>query len=269
MISPDLRSRGGDTLHASATLLVALDGSPTTQAAASVAIQLARAQDVAIHGLYVVDERLVMDPYANSDKELGAKQGLTSRPELIARFEELGAVPELVVQAATDAELVTVGRRGLGHATDGQHLGRNLRAIARHVTRPILIGGDERQPIRRLLLVYDPSRRNQEALAWAVVFQHMLANPAIVLVPHDDAAAPHPRFSATEMQAHVEASGLRSYRLEHWEGSLAGAIVATADQNGANLIVIGERRHTVLARSLLGPVLDQVLRSSALPVLLA
>jgi len=252
------------------------------------------AEGLTIRGLYVVDERLIMNPYAKSDRELGTAQGLASRPELIARFKErgdavlrwlevscreagvpvstdllLGPIPERVLQSAANACLLALGRRGLGHATDGRHLGSNLRAIARHVSRPILIGGDEEISVHRLLLVYDPSRRNQEALAWASVFERILASPAIVLAPQKDASALRSGFSEAEMQADLEASGLTGYRLAHGQDSLGPDIVAAAAQSNVDLIIIGERRHSVLSRSLLDPVLDHVLRSSSLPVLVA
>jgi nucleotide-binding universal stress UspA family protein len=280
-------------MHISDMILVALDGSPPAEAAASVAIQLAQTQHLAICGLYVVDERLVMNMYANSSKELGTTTGIASRPELIAGLKQrgeaalkwleascrearvpvttdvlFGGVPELVLQAAARSELIALGRRGNGHSSDVKHLGRNLRAIAQHPPLPIVVGGDGRRPIQRLLLVYDPNRRNQTALYWASLFRPMLRGPTIVLAPSEDSQSPQLWFSEGDTQTQLERSSLASFRLVRCQGSLAAGIVASAAENDVDLIVMGEHRHTTLSRWSIGPVMNEVLRNTSLPVLL-
>ena len=225
---------------------------------------------------------------------MGIAKEVASRPELIARFEQrgevalkwleascrearvpvttdllFGGVPELVLQATAEAELVALGRRGHGHPTDQKYLGRNLRAIAQHPQQPMLVAGDERRLIKRLLLVYDPSRRNQRALTWASLFQHMLPSTAVVLVSQEVYQASQPGLPEAEVQAYLEQTGLSDYHLVSSERSLAAGIVSAAADNDVDLIVMGEHRHTIASRWLIGPVLNHVLRNTSLPVLLA
>ena len=74
----------------SATLLVADDGSPAAQAAANVAVQIAKSRDLLVRGLYVVDEALILDTYADHRRELGNVPEVTSRDDLIAWFKKQG-----------------------------------------------------------------------------------------------------------------------------------------------------------------------------------
>jgi nucleotide-binding universal stress UspA family protein len=174
-------------------IVVAQDGSPAALAAAGIAIQIARSQDLFIHGLYVVDEALALDSYADYQHELESNGEPASRAELLTWFEEqgdaalqmlearcqatgvpvtaellAGGVPEMVLRQSEQARLLAIGRRGHGHAGDPHHLGRSFRTIAHHAHLPIVIGGGEERTVRRLLLAYDGSERTQPALSWGI-----------------------------------------------------------------------------------------------------
>lgn len=274
------------------TILVAQDGSPVAQTTASVAIQIAQSQNLLIRGLYVVDEALILDTYANYQVELGSVEEPPSRAELVTWFEKrgdaalqwleahcraagvpvtvemlVGGVPELILREVTQAKLLALGRRGNGHATDPDHLGRNFRAIAHHVRWPILVGGDKQRPIHRLLLAYNDSEHAQHALAWASLLQRTLLSEVIVLhVKEDNDKSQQP---SSEMRAQLDRSGLTHYRFLSREGQPASVIVAAAAENQADLIVMGGYRHTILLEWLVGSTLDRVLRNTPLSVLVA
>jgi hypothetical protein len=71
---------------------------------------------------------------------------------------EFGGVPELLLQQAAQAQMVALGRRGHGHTTDPDHLGRNFRAIAHQAHQPMLIVWLHSfiQRLSALLLTYLP-----------------------------------------------------------------------------------------------------------------
>jgi nucleotide-binding universal stress UspA family protein len=79
-----------DDAAAQGAILVALDGSMAAQAAAQVAIRLAKGLHRVIRGLYVIDEELVLDTYADHGAELGQAIEMTSRDDLVARFRYQG-----------------------------------------------------------------------------------------------------------------------------------------------------------------------------------
>ncbi|MGD8465482.1 MAG: hypothetical protein PVI09_16580 [Anaerolineae bacterium] len=64
------------------------DGSPAALAAAAASIQIARSEDLLIHGLYVVDETLALDIHAGYRRELASDDDPASRAELSAWLEE-------------------------------------------------------------------------------------------------------------------------------------------------------------------------------------
>jgi nucleotide-binding universal stress UspA family protein len=275
------------------TLLVADDGSPNAQAAANVAIQIAQSQNLLVRGLYVVDEALILDTYADYRRELGDVPEMTSREDLIAWFKTqgesalrelearcqgaqvtattdllFGGVPEMVLQEADQAQLLALGRRGHGHASDSGYLGRNFRAIAHHTTRPMLVGGDEERTVQRLLLAYNGGEHARHALAWAILLQRTLHLDVVVLSVKENGHAS--RVSSSEMVVdQLDQGGLSNYRFLSHEGRPAGEIVAAAAENDVDLIVMGRYRHGTLLEWLVGSTLDHVLRHTGLPVLIA
>jgi nucleotide-binding universal stress UspA family protein len=269
------------------TLLVAQDGSMSAQAAAGVAIQIAQSQNLSIRGLYVVDEALALDPYADYRHELESDRAPASRAQLLTWFEGqgdavlqllearcqaagvpvtaeilAGGVPEMVLHESEQARLLAIGRRGHGHKGDPHHLGQSFRAIAHHAHLLLIIGGDEERTVRRLLLAYDGSERAQQALAWASSLQRTL--PAEVVVVAVQESGPQ---STNEWLDEARAQ-LRGCRCLHRQGPPASNIVAAAEETRADLIVMGRYRHTALLDGLLGNTIDRVLRGSQLPVLM-
>jgi nucleotide-binding universal stress UspA family protein len=274
------------------TLLVADDGSPAAEVAASVAIQIAQSQELLVAGMYVVDEALILDIYADYQGELGSIPEVSSRAELSTWFRRqgnsalkrlegrcqvaqtavttdllFGGVPEMVLQKADQARLLALGRRGHGHASDSGHLGRNFRAIAHRTSRPMVVGGDEERPVQRLLLAYDGSEHAQLALAWIILLQHTLHIDVLVLSVKENDQMP-PTMSS-EMVDQLNQGGLSNYRFLSREGQPAHEIVAAAAENHVDLIVMGRYRHAALLEWLVGSTLDRVLRDTPLPVLVA
>lgn len=276
----------------SKTLLVADDGSSAAQAAANVAVQIAQSRDSLVRGLYVVDEALILDTYADYRRELGNVPEVTSREDLITWFKKqgesalreleancqatqvaattdllFGGVPEMVLREADQAQLLALGQRGHGHASDSGYLGRNFRAIAHHTARPMLVGGDEERSMQRLLLAYNGGEHAQHAMTWAILLQRALHSDVVVLnVKEDDHTS---RTMSSELVDHLNQGELTNYHFLSREGQPAEEIVAAAMENDVDLIVMGRYHHTALLEWLVGSTLDRVLRHTGLPVLVA
>jgi nucleotide-binding universal stress UspA family protein len=275
----------------SKTLLVADDGSPAAQAAANVALQLAQSRDVLVRGLYIVDEALILDTYADYRKELDNVPEVASRDDLITCFKKqgesalrelearcqaaqvaattdllFGGVPEMVLREAGQAQLLALGRRGHGHADDTGHLGHNFRAIAHYTSQPMVVGGDEERRVQHLLLAYN-GEHAQHALAWTNLLQRTLHSEVLVLSVKENGHTSQNKSS--EMVDQLNQSGLSNYRFLSRKGQPASQIVAAAAENEIDLIVMGRYRHTALLEWLAGSTLDRVLRHTPLPVLVA
>jgi nucleotide-binding universal stress UspA family protein len=274
------------------TILVASDGSPAAQAAGTVAIQIAASEAGAIRGLYVLDEMLALNTYADPQRELGATGQITSRSQLLGSLEAqggvalewlasaceaagvpsstqilAGGVAELVEREANKAQLVALGRRGHGHADDPEHLGRNFRAIARRVERPLLAGGDVVRPVQRLLLAYNGTKRSREAMVWVARLRDALpAEVAIVAVQETE--ADRTREWLDEAQAYLAGDHSTACWCLECQGTPAAEIVAAAKEIETDLVVMGRYGHSALIERVVGSTVDRVLRNTTLPVLM-
>jgi nucleotide-binding universal stress UspA family protein len=269
-------------------IVVAQDGSAAASAAADIAIQIAQSQDLSVHGLYVVDEVLALDTYADYRPELGSNGEPASRAELLTWFEgqgdaalhmlevrcraagvpvtaELlaGGVSELVLRESKKARLLAIGRRGHGHEADPHHLGQSFRTIAHHTNLPLVIGGNEERTVRRLLLAYDGSKHAQPALAWASQLQRALPAEVMVVAVQENGLQ-----AADEWLAEAR-SQLAGCKCLQRLGQPAREIVAVSEENLVDLIIMGRYRHTALLEWLIGSTVDRVLRGTQLPVLMA
>jgi nucleotide-binding universal stress UspA family protein len=274
-------------------ILVATDGSPAAEAAASIAIQVAAGQNLVVHGLYIVDEVLALDnAYADFRQELGAATAITSRTQLLGQLEAqgsvvleslesqcgsakvpatteilFGGVPELVLLQAGKAQLLALGRRGHGHADDVDHLGRNFQAIARRTGRPLLVGGDEQRIVHRLLLAYNGSSRAQNALGWVSRLRATLPAEVSVLSVQETEADPASQWLE---EAHARLAPDTSdicWCLQR-SGTPAAEIVAAAEEIEADLIVMGRYGHSAFIEWLTGSTVEYVLRNTQRPVLM-
>ena len=283
-------------------ILVADDDSSDARAAADAAIRLARNQNLAIRGLYVVDEVLALDAYANSHAELpllsratnGDLREPTSRAELMSWFETqgtvalnwlqtacaeagvpvttsllAGGVPEMVIREAAQAQMLALGRRGHRHRDDSKSLGHNFRKIAHQAHLPMLVGGLTTPSLHRLLLAYHGLAHADEALAWTARLQRGLAVEVIVLSVCEDTKSCLSGISLEEIKARLAQSHLDGCRFLTGQGRPSTAMAAFAAANDVDLIILGRYRHGALVEWLVGSTVDRLLRATSLPILIA
>lgn len=270
--------------------LVVVDGSVTAQNAAHLAVNLARIARQKISGLYIVDANLVLDPYANYQKELGRTDQPESRTELTEWFEAVGnralqqltqlcnqadipvktqllfgGVSEIILDRAATAQMLTLGRRGREHAAEPGNLGGNFRHIAHHARIPLLVGGDIDRPINHIFLLHDGSPNFQIALDWTVRLQRSLA--AAVSVGVMEQGDPLP--IEAEIKAQFIQHGLTDYHLSQFQQEDINGVLKLIHQANADLLLVGGYRHPEILEWLAGGSIDRLLRESQLPVLIA
>jgi nucleotide-binding universal stress UspA family protein len=283
-------------------ILVAVDYSTEARAAAEAAIQIARNQNLAIRGLYVVDEVLALDAYANYHAELpllyratnGDLREPTSRAELMSWFETqgnvalnwlqtacaeagvpvstsllAGGVPEMVIREAAQAQMLALGRRGHCHRDDSKSLGHNFRKIAHQAHLPMLAGGLTTPSLQRLLLAYHGLAHADEALAWTARLQRGLAAEIVVLSVCEDTKSCLSGISLEEIRTRLADSDLDAYRFLTGQGRPSTAMAAVAAANEVGLIILGRYRHGALVEWLVGSTVDRLLRATSLPILIA
>lgn len=193
-------------------ILVALDASPDSLAAAEAAAEIAALLSAELHGLFVEDVdllRLVESPLAREIDTLTASshdaesQALEGQLEMHARNarETLhrladrlhikssfrvarGGVAQEILSAATDADLVTLGR--IGWTTRRrQDLGKTARTLISRGGRLLLL---ERavQVKAPIVVVFEASDAGRDALDLAVDLAGRRRDPLRVLLVGDD-----------------------------------------------------------------------------------
>ncbi len=279
-------------MSANSRILVAVDGSPAANAAARAAIQIAQARSCSIDGLFIIDESLLLNPYADFQLELDGVSEDLPRVRLLAIFKArgsavlrrledrcqaahvpvhtelmLGGVPELILREAAQSEMLALGRRGNHSAHQSDRLGHNFRQIAHHVPCPIIAGGDHRyRSIKRLLLAYDGNGHVPCAVEWAALLQHDLPSDMIVLaMQQQDERSSH--WEAA-VKAGLDHGGLQNYNLVIRTGVAATAITTVSSTHHADLIIMARYQHNAFLEWLTGSTVDTILRNSPLPVLI-
>ena len=285
--------RENRTIETENSILIALDGSPASQAAARVAVQIAGGQHLSAYGIYVADlMTLLGGNFGDYHAELGNFWEPHSEPEAIELFERhgrmalrslkeiclhekvpvqtdiiFGGVPEQILSRAEHVRLVSLGRRGFRHASEPQHLGSNFRYIVHHVHRPIITAGDFALPIHHILLACNGNRRADDLLSWASHLQHATGCKITALNVSENGDLP--ASNQLSILDHLDQHGLIYDRLVIRTGEPADEIVAVAEEFEVQLILMGGYQHGALLESLLGSTIDTVLRHTPLPVFIA
>ncbi len=277
-------------------ILVALDGSAAANAAARVAIQIAQARSLSIYGLSIIDEAVLLNPYADLQHEWGGMSDDLPRDHLMAvsklrgnealRWLEdqcraadvpvctelmLGGVSELILREAGKCDMLSLGRRGGQRDHQSDHLGHNFRRITHHVRCPVIAGGDSHgRSLKRLLLAYDDDGGGQCAeecgMECAASLQRALSGDVIVLAMQRQDERP-PRWEMA-IKACLSRGGLQDYNLVIRTGVTASAITAVSITHHADLIIMARYQRNAFLEWLTGSTADTILRNSALPVLM-
>ena len=270
-------------------ILLAIDGSNTSQQAAKAAIQIAARSNLLVLGLYVVDETFISDPQSDIRAELGVTEIPANKAELLSHFVmqgnralswleygchnsdvlastdvRFGGITETILKEADQAMLIAIGRRGHGHNTDASHLGLNFQSIALHTQKPLLVGGDELCPIKHVLAAYRGGSQSKGTLEWASRLQHMLDVELTILAVAGKDLEMKPEVD----HRLIEQSGLKDYHIVNRVGRPADEIVSAANEVQADLVIMGRYGSTNPMEWLTGSVPDQVLRLTPLPVII-
>ncbi len=203
-------------------ILVALDTSPDSQAAAEAAAEMAALLRAELHGLFVEDVellRLVESPLARElDLSTGSAHGAESeaveaqlraharrtRESLDRLAERLrikstfqvarGSVAQEILAAAADADLVTLGRVGWT-VRRRRDLGKTARALISHggrrvllLERSVAVKASSRSS-RRIVVFFDATDAGRDALDLAAHLAARRRDPLRVLLVGGDPEA--------------------------------------------------------------------------------
>jgi nucleotide-binding universal stress UspA family protein len=267
--------------------LVALDGSPGSDAAARRALAVASALGASVTGIHVVDTAQLeasfiadlsgsvgFQPFLNLSGEL--RRALAAAGEaIVADFEgkrEAARVPGSsrvvegrvvgeIVRAARSAERVFLGLHGTGEGR-GKSPGGHADALVRRLAIPTFLSTDDGDPIRRPLAAFDGSDRAVRALRAAAEIAGRTGGRLTVLTVSSSPEEIEARRSAAD-EALPGLAG--AYDFVAAAGHPEDAILARAGEN--DLIAIGSHGHGRIAELVLGSTTERVLRKTTISVL--
>ncbi len=267
-------------------ILVPTDGSEHGRVAFDEALAWARRFGAELIVLYVVDVRVAYGPFsqdfygflqpsAGTDMALKLVELQTERARRAvdefcraasaagvpcSRSTPTGVVTHSVIDAAREADLVVMGRRGEHSQWAGPLLGSTLEAVVRAVNKPVLVTVEKPVEQKRVLAAYDGSRHARAALEHAAAFCRAGGLELVVLCVAGTAEAERLALEARAVAGAVPAV--------IGSGPVADCIVRTAAEQNCTMVAMGAYGHSVVRELVIGGVTVQVLRRTRWPVLL-
>lgn len=248
-------------------IVLATDGSPSAETAEHVAATLAAATKgrLTIVHAYADPERA--RPAVQRALEIAEREGVKTEVEL-SPDEPADAILHAAEHA--DAEIVVTGSRGLYHGE--QLIGSVVRKVAGHAPCDVLLtrARDEAArphgspPYRRILLATDGSATADRAARKAYALANRLEASITLLF------VGHPKTGELVLGDTVASIGEgEAAGMIILDGDPAQQIVATAEKEGFDLVIVGNKGMTGARAALLGSVPRDVSENAACDVLVA
>lgn len=286
------------------TVLAAIDSSPFSNVVAEYACDLASLAGASVRAAYVVDTRLTEgligrvltalleshpDAASAVGQELGARvpvQEITSLADLLERLGaealrgvegvcrrrgvafqqtvERGRPPEALAALAPRYDLAVLGGSGSGDDFRSSLVGSTTADFLRLTTRPALIVRREHRPIRRVLVGYDESPEATRALAAVLPLAAAGEWSLTIAIGGDEAEAIASRVTS------VGGIGAVSHDVALRPGEhqyVAHVLLNLAHELSTDMIVVGSRGLSKLARLAMGSTSDTLVREAPVPVM--
>lgn len=246
-------------------VLVPITGKDTGWLALAQAAELVRREGGRIRGLHVVDE----GPSAASGDVRAIENEFHQR---CASFEvegdfaiEVGKIANAISDRAIWNDLVVLHVAYPPPDSALASLSSGLRTLIQRCPRPILAVKDQPSPLGRFLIAYDGSPKATEALYVASYLCGKMGLQVTVVSVQDSGNNPQERLSSAHQ--YLGLCGCEGNLIEK-TGNVAEAVLEAADQESCDLILMGGYSHSGVIEVVLGSAVDQVLRTSHLPVLI-
>jgi nucleotide-binding universal stress UspA family protein len=246
-------------------ILVPVSGEGTSWHAVEQALEIARREESRLTGLHVVPTGKAIE----SDRVQAVHTEFTRRCEGAKIPGELilavGKVPREICKRARWMDLVILQ---LAHPPAPKalaRLGSGFRTVIRRCAPPILAVPRTASPLSRALLAYDGTPKAEEALFVATYLAGRWQIPlTVVTVLEGENVTAETLVRADE---YLIAHGVQAAVVQE-EGPAASAILITAEEQQADLIIMGGYGRSPVVEVVLGSTVDEVLRSAWRPVLI-
>jgi len=246
-------------------ILVAINGEDTGWCVLEQAFEIAKREDSRINGLHVTASKTM----------LKNRTAQTLRSEFNRRCEEAGVSGKLafeighthrkVCDRARWVDLVVVCINYPPAPQPISRLSSGLSTILRRCPRPILAVPGRTTPLQRPLLAYDGSPKAKEAL-FVAAYMSAWWNSELVVV---NILEPGVRSQEALIRAsmYLEDQGTQAI-FSRRHGSVAEEIMRAVEEYECDLIIMGGYGFNPVMEIVLGSAVDEVLRTSRMPLLI-
>lgn len=270
-------------------LLVPTDGSAHAQAGIDYAVDLATQHEAQLHGLYVVDVRLLEGPflrdlsaslgtapfvnYQNNvslileergQAALGAFSDACKKAGLLHETTQMtGQVVGSIVEQGQLVDLIVMGRSG-EHADwlDGV-LGSTTEGVVRRAKCPVLVTDRSQARIDQVVVAYDGSGHARQALHLAADLGESWGGKYAVIVVSDE----HAERWLDEARSYMEAHSIEVEYVSR-KGDPREEILGFCEEENADLLLMGAYGHSKVREMLLGSTTAHLINHAGCPVLL-
>jgi len=270
-------------------ILVPTDGSESAEIGVRYAIALAKRSGGSLHGIFVVDIKLLEGPFLRDlSASLGTAPYVNYQNNIAMLLEErgkaalqiveklaseagvsfdgkisTGVIHHCIVEASELADLIVMGRGGEHSAWLEGLVGSTTEAVARRAKTPVLVTGVDAPESGPLVVAYDSSAFSKEALKnAATVAAEWKTSLAILCVGGAEAEACQAEAKSYLNDHPVKAEYIRK------DGPAGEAIVALARDLNASAIVMGAYGHAKVLELVTGSTTAYTLNHAPCPVLL-
>ncbi len=275
------------------SILLAVDGSNYTESVLKYGVHFAQKFDAHLKVLNVIDVRIFewsmaigVEGFApvipSSAYQEESQKLLEQRAEKVLKKtesmlkdknidfsteRESGNPVDLICEKARLVDMLVMGARGEFAKWSDKMLGVTLEAATRLCIKPILVTHKDFKEIKKIMIAYDGSENASRALTLSAHFASNMNLPLIVLtVNGSDEETKELLSNAREYLNPYHISNVEEVVRE---GEAHEQIVETAEEYNADLIFMGSYGHSRIREAILGSTTVQVMRNSAVPILMA
>jgi len=256
------QSREGEGL--AEDILVTIPGTPDGWSALEQALQLARREGARLYGLQVVEDEVRRE----SAEVAAVRREFEERCRAAGVEGQLavavGKVVERLVERAMWVDLVVAGLRYPPAPGLAGRLASGYLQLLRRSPRPVLAVPELVTPLERPLLAFDGGIKAREALFVATYVAARWGLPLVVVTVFELG-----RTGAGTLERarrYLEGYGVEASYVEA-RGPVGRAIVETAATHECDVIIMGSYSYNRWLETVVGGVLDRVLREAGRPVL--
>jgi nucleotide-binding universal stress UspA family protein len=272
-------------------ILVPTDGSDNALVAVRYAAALAKESGATLHGLYVVDVKLLEGPFLRDiSASLGTAPFVNYQGNIAMILEErgnaaldafrrvceeadvkfktsqaTGVVSRVIVEHSELTDMIVMGRGGEHSQWLEGLAGSTTQAVIRRAGRPVLVTNTPLAGRDRLVVAYDGSNNAKEALFTAAnLSAEWKATLHVLMVGDEDWV----NRRIAEAQDYLAAHEIPAEFVGR-AGDPSETIVAYAKECGADILVIGAYGHTKVRELVVGSATAYALNRAHCPVLLS